>query len=257
MKKGFLFAIAIALTLASCGNKSQSNTSSTDSTSEVTSAQASSESTGDADGNATQALSSEAKATVDNLTAELQKAVNAKDSKAAITTLANLQAIYKNLVEQGKLDEAKAYGSAIKQFVNDNADAIKKVASDNTTVADLVSGISNLPTSASTTVEAAKAAITQDVVNLASPTIAKGQTIVSTAEAAAAAVKNVPASTKKAAEDAANKAVNDAKSAAEQKANDAVNNAKAKAASKVNEANQKANDAVNKAANKALKGLGL
>lgn len=252
MKKIFLFAAAIALTLASCGNKSQGNTSSTDSTSEVTSEQTDSEGTDD-----NYELSGDAKATVENLTAELQKAVNAKDSKAAITTLANLQAIYKNLVEQGKLDEAKAYGTAIKKFVNDNADAIKTAASGNTTIADLVSGISNLPTSANTTAEAAKAAITQDVVNLASPTIAKGQTIVSTAQAAAEAVKNAPATAKKAAEEAADKAVSDAKSAAEKKANDAVSNAKAKAASKVNEANQKANDAVNKAASKALKGLGL
>lgn len=273
MKKVFLFAAAIALTLASCGNKSQGNAAETDST--ATEALAENSENDEATAN----LSEESKATVENMTAELQKAIDAKDSKAAISTLANLQTIYKNLVAQGKLDEAKAYGSAIKNLINKNADALKNVASGNTTIASLVDGIKNLPTSAEATAEQAKAAIGEDITSLASPAIAKGATAVATAKEAAEMVKNAPAAVKNAAENAANQAVNDAKTAAEnkvnseinkanQKANDAVNkekakadkavnDAKAKAANKVNEANQKANKAVNDAANKALKGLGL
>lgn len=269
MQKVFLFATVIALTLASCGNKSQSNAPEAGSTAVETV-----DSTAATTEEAATPLTEEAKVTVENLTGELQKAITAKDSKATIATLANLQTIYKNLVVQGKLDEAKSYGSAIKTFVSNHADDIKNVAEGNTTVAQLVEGIKNLPTSASTTAEQAKEAIKQDVINLASPTIAKGATAIATAEATAIAtaeaaaetVKNLPASVKTAAETAATQAVNNAKTSAENKAkeevqkvndkaNAAVNNAKAKAAQEVNKANQKANDAINKAADKALKDL--
>lgn len=273
MKKVFLFAAAIALTLASCGNKAQTSATEADSTATTTDTVATAGDENNAE------LTEEAKATVENMSTELQKAIDAKDSKAAISTLANLQTIYKNLVAQGKLDEAKAYGSAIKALINKNADALKNVASGNTTIASLVDGIKNLPTSAETTAEQAKAAIGEDITSLASPAIAKGATAVATAKEAAEAIKNAPATVKNAAENAANQAVNNAKTAAEnkvngeinkanqkatdavnkekEKANKAVNDAKTKAANKVNEANQKANKAVNDAANKALKGLGL
>lgn len=269
MKKVFLFAAAIALTLASCGNKSQGNAAETDSTA----TEAVADTTAETDNpEATASLTQESKATVENMTAELQKAVNAKDSKATISTLANLQTIYKNLVEQGKVDEAKAYGSAIKAFVNQNADAIKSVANGNTTINSLVSGIQNLPTSAEATVEQAKAAIGEDITNLASPAIAKGATAIATAKEAAEAIKNAPASVKSAAENAANQAISNAKTAAEnkvnselnkagQKATDAINKEKEKGKEKannaVNDVKAKANKAVNDAASKALKGLGL
>lgn len=256
MKKVFLFAAAIALTLASCGNKTQGNAAGSDSTAtenvDTTAAENDGEETGDA------ALTEDGKATVTHLTAELQKAIDAKDSKAAITTLANLQTIYKNLVAAGKLDEAKAYGSAIKKFVNDNAESLKNVVEGNVTIANLVQGVQNLPTSASTTAEQAKAAIASDIVNLASPTIAKGETAVATAKAAAEAVKNAPAAAKAAAESKVNSEVQkaNAKAEAAKAKNDAkVNEAKQKAAAKVNEAKQKTNEAVNNAANKAIKDL--
>ncbi len=155
--------------MASCGNKAQSNAPEADSTA-VENVDSASTSENEA---TSEALTSESQATIKNLTAELQKAVAAKDSKAAISTLANLQTIYKNLVAQGKLDEAKAYGSSIKKFVSENSDAIKNVAEGNVTVANLIEGIKNLPTTANTTAEEAKAAIASDVINLASPAIAK------------------------------------------------------------------------------------
>lgn len=171
-------------------------------------------------------------------------------------------------MEQGKLEEAKNYGNAIKNFVNENTASLKQVANGNTTITNLVEGIKNLPTSAETTAEQAKAAVVGDVVNLASPTIAKGATAVESAKAAAEAVKNAPATVKAAAENAASKAVSDAESKAKEKINSdiqktneksaaKVNEAKSKATQKVNEAKSKANEAVNNAANKALKGLGL
>ncbi len=248
MKKTIIMAAAIALTLANCGSKTQSNAAGADS--------AAVENVETAAGEAAEvALSEDSKATVENLGAELKKAIEAKDSKAAITTLANLQTVYKNLVAAGKLDEAKAYGESIKQLVSENADAIKNVANGNVTISQLVEGVTNLPTSASTTAEQAKAAIGSDIVNLASPTIAKGETAVKTAEAAAEIVKNAPEAVKTAAASAASQAVTGAK----EKANEAVSNAKetAKAAAekKVNEAKEKANDAVNDAASKALNKL--
>lgn len=100
------------------------------------------------------------------------------------------------------MEEAKAYGSAIKKFVNDNAESLKTIASGNSTVESLVNGIINLPTSAAATAEDAKAAITSDVVQLASPAIAKGETVVETAKAAAEMVKNAPETVKNAAKSA-------------------------------------------------------
>ena len=260
MKKLFIFAAALALTFSNCGNKTQNAAANADSAAVVT----------DEEGGAE--LSEDAKTTINNLTAELQKAIDAKDAKTAISVLANLQTIYKNLADEGKLEEAKAYGSAIKKFVNDNAETLKTIASDNSTVESLVNGIVNLPTSAAATAEDAKAAITSDVVKLASPAIAKGETAVETAKAAAEMVKNAAENAAKSAvNNAATKAENAAKAAADdaatkasaaaaegkKKVDEKVNAERQKAAEKVNEANKKANEAVNKAADKALKGLGL
>lgn len=266
MKKAIILAAALALTFSSCGNKTQNTAANADSAAVVANEEGGAE------------LSADNQTTIDNLTAELQKAIDAKDAKTTISVLANLQTIYKNLAEEGKLEEAKAYGSAIKKLVNDNAESLKTIASGNSTVESLVNGIINLPTSAAATAEDAKAAITSDVVKLASPAIAKGETVVETAKAAAEMVKNAPEAVKNAAE-AAKSAVNNAASTAENAAKTAVDDAAAKAnaaaaegkkkleekrnadrqkaAEKVNEANKKANEAVNKAADKALKGLGL
>lgn len=263
MKKVIIFAAALALTFSSCGNKTQNAAANADSAAVVANEEGGAE------------LSADDQTTIDNLTAELQKAIDAKDAKTTISVLANLQTIYKNLAEEGKLEEAKAYGSAIKKLVNDNAESLKTIASGNSTVESLVNGIINLPTSAAATAEDAKAAITSDVVKLASPAIAKGETVVETAKAAAEMVKNAPEAVKNAAKSAVNNAVSTAENAAKTAVDDAAAKANAaaaegkkkleekrnadrqKAAEKVNEANKKANEAVNKAADKALKGLGL
>ena len=263
MKKAIILAAALALTFSSCGNKTQNTAANADSAAVVANEEGGAE------------LSADNQTTIDNLTAELQKAIDAKDAKTTISVLANLQTIYKNLAEEGKLEEAKAYGSAIKKLVNDNAESLKTIASGNSTVESLVNGIINLPTSAAATAEDAKAAITSDVVKLASPAIAKGETVVETAKAAAEMVKNAPEAVKNAAKSAVNNAASTAENAAKTAVDDVANKANAaaaegkkkleekrnadrqKAAEKVNEANKKANEAVNKAADKALKGLGL
>lgn len=284
MKKVIIFAAAIALTLASCGNKTQGNAADADSTAATENVDSASAENAEGEAVDETALSDDSKATITQLGTQLQKAIAAKDNKATITTLANLQTIYKNLVAEGKLDEAKAYGASIKKLVSENAESIKNVADGNVTILQLIDGVKNLPTSAATTAEQAKAAISNDITSLASPVIAKGQTALATAKAAEEAIKNAPAAAKTAAEAAANKAVSDAKTAAENKVNSEVQKAnekataaanaakakaeakvneakakndaaKAKAAAKVNGAKQKANDAVNNAANKAIKDL--
>lgn len=246
MKKIFVLAIAAcALTLSSCGNKTQ-KAAPADSTNVETT-----------DSAKANALSGETKTTVDNITAQLLNDVKSGDKTKVISSLANLETIYKNLVDAGKLDEAKSYGSAIQAFVNEHATEIKNVASGNTTIADLINGIANLPTTAEATADEAKKAVTSDVTSLASPVIAKGATAVATAKEAANLVENAPTTVKNTAQTVANQAVESAKTEAENKANEAVNKASEKAQKSVEKAQKKANDAVNNAANKALKGLGL
>lgn len=242
-----------ALVFTGCGNKSQGDSSATDSTNVTEIVSEPVDET---------AITEESKSTINNLSAELQKAIDSKDNQAVINVLANLQTIYKNLADKGNLEEAKAYGATIKQYVNSKADELKTVAEGNVTIAQLIEGVKNLPTSAATTAEEAKAAIKSDVTNLATPAIAKGQTVIENAEAAAEAVKNAPAAVKAAAEEAATKAVNDVKNSvneriSEEKAkNDAkVQEAKQKAADRVNEGRQKLNDAINNAANKTVKDI--
>lgn len=237
MKKTMLLAAVLCLVLASCGNKSQQGDATTaDSTATV-------ENTENQDGNS-EALGADAQTAIDQATASLQKALETKDAKATAQTIAQLTNTYKKLVEQGKMDEAKAYGEAIKNWVKSNEQDIKSIANGDATIGELVNGIQNLPTSASATAEQAKAA----------------------AEQAANAISNAPAAVKQAAEQAANQAAANVKTAAENKAKEEANkinekvstakeNAKAKATEKVNEAKAKANEAATKAANKAIKDI--
>lgn len=268
MKKHLFFAAAIAaaLTLSACGGKSNTPAPAADST----------EAVADAD-SALQALDPETQDAVTAITGAVSQALDNKDPKAVTTALADIAATYKALVNAGKLDEAKNYATALKSFVNKNADALKSLASSGestaaSSITTIVNSIASLPTAAGTTAEEAKAAVTDDVVSLASPYIQKGAAAAATAEAAAEAIKNAPQTVKDAATQAATSAVNNAKeqaetaaktavSNAEEKATNAVNAEKEKAQKKASEAventQKKANDAVNKAAGKALKGLGL
>lgn len=259
MKKNIMLVMAVAAMLfASCGG------SKTKSAAEATDSTATADSTEQID---TTALAPETKSTLNALTAQATSAIEKKDPKQVTTALADLATTYKTLVNAGKLDEAKTYGAAIKKFVKDNEQTLKSVATSNTTIADLINNIENLPTTAATTADEAKKAVAQDVVNLASPYLQKGAAAAATAEAAAvlknapaaakAAIDAAPATAKAAAEQAANQAVNNAKTAAENKVNEEANKAASKANEAVTKAQNKAAEKVNKAAGKALKGLGL
>lgn len=77
MKKAIFFAAALALTFSSCGNKTQNAAANADSAAVVANEESGAE------------LSADNQTTIDNLTAELQKAIDAKDAKTTISVLAN------------------------------------------------------------------------------------------------------------------------------------------------------------------------
>ena len=77
MKKAIIFAAALALTFSSCGNKTQNTAANADSAAVVANEEGGAE------------LSADDQTTIDNLTAELQKAIDAKDAKTTISVLAN------------------------------------------------------------------------------------------------------------------------------------------------------------------------
>ncbi len=241
MKKLFFAALAVtALTIASCGNKTAAPAAANDSIADTSMVD-------------TTALAPETKSMLNSLTTQLTDVIKNKDTKGLTTTLANIAASYKALVNSGKLQDALSYGQVIKDFVAKNLDTIKSFAGNNTAISSLLSGIQALPTDASTTAEQAKQAVSSKLTDLASSAFQKAAAGGATAEAAAAALKNLTGNAMEGAKDAA---VN-AKDAAAEKANEAVDATKAKAGEAVNDAAAKTNDAVNKAASKAVKGLGL
>lgn len=210
MRKLFVCAIAFAaLAMTSCGNKQSGNAAPTDSIADTTVVAADSEE-GDAVAN------------------EMKSKLEAGDANGLNTVVAQAKAKIDELVKEGKVEEAKAYASKVKQFVDENAETIKQLTGGNETISTIVSTISSLPSSA------------EDAVNAA------GDAVKSDAENAVNAAK-----------DAAETKVNEAKDAAKQKVDEAKDAAKQKATDEVNKAKQKANDEVNKAANKALNKLGL
>lgn len=100
-----------------------------------------------------------ADATADSLTSELDTQLSQNNTDAIQATLTSLQNKYAELVASGKLETAKAYAAKIQQFLSDNAEKIKAAAANNATIAALVTGIQNLPTTAEATAEQAEEAV--------------------------------------------------------------------------------------------------
>ena len=82
-------------------------------------------------------------AAADALTKELAKHIADGDVKALAKTVADAKAKVAQLKSEGKLDEAEAYSSKIKEYVDRNKEAITKVAKGNVTVLELVNGMAN------------------------------------------------------------------------------------------------------------------
>ena len=212
MKKVFLMAMAaIAFIFAGCGDKKTTPSYNQADTTIV--------------------MDESADATADSLTSELDTQLSQNNTDAIQATLTSLQNKYAELVASGKLDTAKAYAAKIQQFLNDNADRIKAVADNNSSIAALVSGIQNLPTTAE-----------------------------ATAEQAEEAVKNNAKEMMKEAEFETNKAIDKAKQEATKatdNANAKMNEAKDKAGKALDKSAEEANKKVNQARGQIRKGLGL
>ena len=212
MKKVFLMAMAaIAFIFAGCENKKTIPS--------------------DNQADTTIVMDESADATADSLTSELDVQLAQNNTDAIQATLTSLHNKYAELVASGKLDTAKAYAAKIQQFLNENAEKIKAAAANNVTIAALVTGIQNLPTTAE-----------------------------ATAEQAEEAVKNNAKDMMKKAEHETNKAIDKAKreaSKATDKANAQMNEAKDKAGKALDKSAEEANKKVNQARGKIRKGLGL
>ena len=212
MKKVFLMAMAaIAFIFAGCGDKKTTPT--------------------DNQADTTIVMDESADATADSLTSELDTQLSQNNTDAVQATLTSLQNKYAELVASGRLDTAKAYVAKIQQFLNDNAEKIKAAAVNNPSIAALVSGIQNLPTTAE-----------------------------ATAEQAEKAVKNNAKDMMKKAEHETNKAIDKAKqetTKATDNANAKMNEAKDKAVKALDKSAEEANKEINQARGQIRKGLGL
>lgn len=221
MKKSHFLTIAFAaLAMVGCGNKTDNANNTEDSA------------TIEEDSTFASGVSQELQPTVEALISNFNQNVEKNDANALATTLADMQVVYKNLVDEGKLEEAKTYGQAIQKYVSDHASELQAMAEGNNNIPSLVEGVKNLPVSAEATIEEAKQAVISTVVSKASPEIAKGATILNNAQQAAEAVKNAPEAIKNAAE-----------TAAENTVNNAIDNAKAKVQAKADNAKAKADNA--------------
>lgn len=245
MKKSHFLTIAFAaLAMVSCGNKNDNANNTEDST------------TIEEDSTIVSGVSQELQPTLEALISNFNQNVDKNDANALTTTLADMQVVYKNLVDEGKLEEAKTYGQAIQKYVSEHASELQAMAEGNNNIPSLVEGVKNLPVSAEATIEEAKQAVISTVVSKASPEIAKGATILNNAQQAAEAVKNAPEAIKDAAETAAENTVNSAKAKADN-AKAAVEQEKAttKAAIERGKANAKAIIESGKAQVEAAKAL--
>ena len=243
-KISLIVAAVLALTMASCGNKSD-NSANAGSDSTMTDSAAVSDSTAAAANDSTVTIieAGDAKAapmSAAALTKEIQAKIASKDTQGLITLLSNARAKITELAKNNPA-QAKAYVSQLQQYVAQHATEIKAMANGNATINQAVDEVKNLDPEK--VVNAVVASAKADAKNA-------GEAITSTAKGAAQEAVNKKV-------DEASSAVKSARETADKKVNDAVNKANKKANDAVNKANKKANDAVNKATQKALNGLGL
>ena len=152
--------------------------------------------------------------------------------------MASAKAAVEKLQSEGKTEEAAAYASKIKEYVDKNKEALTTAAKGDMTVADLVNGIANLPASVQQGAAAAKAAVNAAIFK---DYICDVGQYLADADAAGKAAKQ--AAETKIKEDAA---------AVKAHAEAAKKAAEAHAAAKVEEGKQKIRDAANKKVNEAL-----
>lgn len=126
MKKFFMMAMAVvAMTFASCGNKTEKPVE------EVIDSVA--------------VLTEEANAAAEDAISQLSATLEQKDASALQTAL---EAIKAKVAEFIAINPgiAKEYISKVQNFLKENADAVKAVVGTNATISGLVDGIAALPT---------------------------------------------------------------------------------------------------------------
>lgn len=211
MKKIYICALAaMAITMASCGNKTTANQEGTDS------AMVANDTTAMAGMTA-----ADAQGDAETLNNNLKAMIEAKDAKGIQAITAQAKEKIQQLINSGNYEAAKAYAEKVKTFINENAETVKSIAGGNETINSLVNTITNIPANAEGAANNAKEA-----------------------------AQNAGNAVKSSAQDAVNNAgqkiedkVNEKKAEAKKKATEAVDKKK-------EEANKAVNDAVNKGLNK-------
>ena len=126
MKKFFMMAMAVvAMTFASCGNKTEKPVE------EVIDSVA--------------VLTEEANAAAEDAISQLSATLESKDASALQTALEAIKAKVAEFIAINP-GVAKEYISKVQNFLKENAEAVKAVVGTNATISGLVDGIAALPT---------------------------------------------------------------------------------------------------------------
>lgn len=182
MKKVFIFAFAFtALTFASCGNKTSGSAVQTDSVE-------------------TDSVAIVDSSNVEAVASDMQSKLEANDADGFKQAVETAKLKIDELVKAGKVEEAKAYASRVKAFVDENAETIKQLAGGEETVASIVNTISAIPANAESTVKEAGEAVKANA----------QQAVEDTKAAAKQKVEETKAAAKQKAADEVNKAADKA-----------------------------------------------
>lgn len=240
MRKVILSIMAVAaITFTSCGNKTNEGG---DADSVQTEVEAAADTLAEA-------------ADVESVISSLAEGLESSDKATVETKVAEAQGKIAQLIEEGKLDQAKAYAEKIQNFVKENKDKLN--ATGSSLVSSFVSSaekldLNNLEASAKDWASSVKAVAgeagskavsdvegaakdaaqtvageagqkVQDAVNKVEDAKAKVDAAKAKADEVKQKIDNTPEAVKKAAEDAKNKAKEDLKSKANEEVNKGLN----------------------------------
>lgn len=241
MRKVILSIMAVAaISFSSCGNKTE-NGADVDSTANEVEAVADSVETAEAE--------------VENVISDLAAGLESSDKATVETKVAEAQGKIAQLIEEGKLDQAKAYAEKIQNFIKENKDKLN--ATGSSLVSSFVSSaekldLNNIEASAKDWASTVKAVAgdagskavsdvegaakdaaqavageagqkVQDAVNKVEDAKAKVDAAKAKAEEVKQKIDNAPEAVKKAAEDAKNKAKEDLKNKANEEVSKGLN----------------------------------
>lgn len=194
MKKFFMMAMAVvAMTFASCGNKTEKPVE------EVIDSVA--------------VLTEEANAAAEDAISQLSTTLESKDASALQTAL---EAIKAKVAEFIAINPgiAKEYISKVQNFLKENAEAVKAVVGTNATISGLVDGIAALPTESVEALTGATDALKALGIDASNFVKDAASDAVDAAAGAVEGAKDAAADAVEGAKDAASNAVEGAKDAA-------------------------------------------